>query len=347
MAVAAQLRLRHPAQPRHGVPGRQRCSCSSPRRRAASACRSTSSSARWPRTSASGPSASCSRAPAATARSACGPSRAKAAWSWRRRRDTPSYDGMPRSAIATGLVDFVLPPAEMPAQLLAYVAHAFGTLAPRPASALPPMPRTTLKQDLHPAARPDRPRLSRTTSPTPSAAASSGAWRCTRSTALDDYVAVPAADTGRGGGAVSRPADRRHQLLPRPGGLRGAASEQVIPALFAGKPPGRACASGCRAAPPARRPTRIAMLLQEHMETTEAALSRCRSSPPTSTPRHRPAAPGVYPASIAADVSPERLARFFVQEPTAALPRQQGDPRHAGVLRAGRRSRTRRSPGST
>ena len=36
------------------------------------------------------------------------------------------YDGMPRSAIATGLVDFELPPAEMPAQLVGYVAHAFG-----------------------------------------------------------------------------------------------------------------------------------------------------------------------------------------------------------------------------
>jgi two-component system CheB/CheR fusion protein len=33
---------------------------------------------------------------------------------------TTEYDGMPRSAIATGLVDWQLPPAEMPAQLLAY-----------------------------------------------------------------------------------------------------------------------------------------------------------------------------------------------------------------------------------
>src|SRR5512133_3971968 len=36
------------------------------------------------------------------------------------------YDGMPRSALATGLVDYELPPAEMPAQLIAYAAHAFG-----------------------------------------------------------------------------------------------------------------------------------------------------------------------------------------------------------------------------
>jgi two-component system CheB/CheR fusion protein len=40
---------------------------------------------------------------------------------------------MPRSAIATGLVDYELPPAEMPAQLIAYAAHAFGKLPPTPA----------------------------------------------------------------------------------------------------------------------------------------------------------------------------------------------------------------------
>ena len=48
------------------------------------------------------------------------------------------YDGMPRSAIATGLVDYVLPPAEMPSQLMAYAAHAFGRVAP---SNEPPWPR--------------------------------------------------------------------------------------------------------------------------------------------------------------------------------------------------------------
>ena len=34
------------------------------------------------------------------------------------------YEGMPRSAIATGLVDFVLPPEKMPEQLIQYTRHA-------------------------------------------------------------------------------------------------------------------------------------------------------------------------------------------------------------------------------
>src|SRR5712691_263395 len=35
------------------------------------------------------------------------------------------YDGMPRSALATGLVDYVLPPSEMPAELLVYAQGSF------------------------------------------------------------------------------------------------------------------------------------------------------------------------------------------------------------------------------
>ena len=72
--------------------------------------------------------------------------------------ESTEYDGMPRSAIATGLVDYVLPPAEMPAQLIAYVTHAFGkTLRPviRPAA----QGRRHAEEDLCPAAGPDRPRF--------------------------------------------------------------------------------------------------------------------------------------------------------------------------------------------
>ena len=39
--------------------------------------------------------------------------------------ESTEFDGMPRSAIATGLVDYELPPAEMAAQLMAYTVHAF------------------------------------------------------------------------------------------------------------------------------------------------------------------------------------------------------------------------------
>jgi len=37
--------------------------------------------------------------------------------------DSAKFDGMPRAALSTGLADFVLPPDQMPAQLLAFVKH--------------------------------------------------------------------------------------------------------------------------------------------------------------------------------------------------------------------------------
>jgi two-component system, chemotaxis family, CheB/CheR fusion protein len=50
--------------------------------------------------------------------------------------ESTEYDGMPRSAIDTGLVDYELPPAEMPAQLMAYATHAL-CKPPRPAAPSP------------------------------------------------------------------------------------------------------------------------------------------------------------------------------------------------------------------
>ena len=70
--------------------------------------------------------------------------------------ESTEYDGMPRSAIATGLVDYVLPPAEMPPQLIAYVAHAFGR-TPRPVSPPGSQGRRRDEEGLYPAACPDRP----------------------------------------------------------------------------------------------------------------------------------------------------------------------------------------------
>ncbi|MGS0754973.1 chemotaxis protein CheB, partial [Roseateles sp. GG27B] len=42
--------------------------------------------------------------------------------------ESADFDGMPRAALATGLIDYELPPPEMVPQLMAYVAHAFGRL---------------------------------------------------------------------------------------------------------------------------------------------------------------------------------------------------------------------------
>lgn len=41
--------------------------------------------------------------------------------------ESAKFDGMPRSALATGLIDFVLPPDDMPQQLLSFVKHPYAS----------------------------------------------------------------------------------------------------------------------------------------------------------------------------------------------------------------------------
>lgn len=55
------------------------------------------------------------------------------------------YDGMPRSAIATGLVDFVLPPDRMPEQLIKYAQHATRDVSPTTVPAEGPIPQSLQK----------------------------------------------------------------------------------------------------------------------------------------------------------------------------------------------------------
>jgi two-component system CheB/CheR fusion protein len=45
--------------------------------------------------------------------------------------ESAKYDGMPRSAISTGLVDYTLPADKMPEQLIDYVQHEFGRMPPK------------------------------------------------------------------------------------------------------------------------------------------------------------------------------------------------------------------------
>jgi two-component system CheB/CheR fusion protein len=45
-----------------------------------------------------------------------------------------AYDGMPASAIATGLVDYILPPGKMPEELIKYVKQSFIKGARKPES---------------------------------------------------------------------------------------------------------------------------------------------------------------------------------------------------------------------
>jgi two-component system CheB/CheR fusion protein len=225
--------------------------------------------------------------------------------------ESTEYDGMPRSAIATGLVDFVLPPAEMPAQLIAYAAHAFGR--PFLPGAVPaPKAESVLKK----------------------------IFILLRAQTGHDFSLYKA-------NTINRRIERRmavHQIGTMGEYLRylqqnpdevGALfrdlligvtnffrdpeafkvlEEKTIPKLFADKPAGelvRVWVPGCSTGEEAYS---IAILLQEHIEKTKRGFKAQVFATDIDGKAIVAARAGLYSASIAADITPDRLTRFFTAE---------------------------------
>ncbi len=226
--------------------------------------------------------------------------------------ESTEFDGMPRSAIATGLVDFELPAAEMPAQLIAYSVHAYGK---------PRQPATV------PAAKTE--------------------------SALKKIFIVLRAQTGHDfsqykPSTVDRRIERRmavHQIDSLDGYVKylqqtptevealfrdlligvtnffrdpeafQALEEEIIPKLFARKPAGavvRVWSPGCSTGEEAYS---IAILLQERLEALKQNYTIQVFATDIDSQAIATARLGRYPASIAVDLSPQRLARFFTAEP--------------------------------
>jgi two-component system CheB/CheR fusion protein len=234
--------------------------------------------------------------------------------------DSTEHDGMPRSAIATGLVDYILPPAKMPAELVAYVTHAFGK-KPRPVSAPPPTTEDALKkicyllraQTGHDFSQYKQNTLVR---------------RVERRMALHQIERMEAYLRYAQENPGELEALFRDLLIGVTNFFRDPeafASLQtlVIPQLFAGKPAGgsvRVWVCGCSTGEEAYS---IAILLQEHLDTLKQTFKVQVFATDIDKQAIDQARTGVFPASIAADVAPERLARFFTLDAEAGVYRVQ------------------------
>ena len=226
--------------------------------------------------------------------------------------ESAEFDGMPRSVIATGLVDYELPPAEMPARLITYAAHAFGKLS-RHAPGV-----ATLAQG-----------------------------------ALSKIFILLRAQTGHDFSqykptTIHRRIERRmavHQIATMGGYIKylqqtpsevealfrdlligvtnffrdpeafAVLEAQIIPRLFEDKPAGgtiRVWVTGCSTGEEAYS---IAILLQERMEALKTSYTVQVFATDIDAQAIATARMGLYPASIAADITPERLARFFAVDP--------------------------------
>ena len=224
--------------------------------------------------------------------------------------DTTEHDGMPRSAIATGLVDYVLPPGDMPAQLIAYVGHAFGKLPP--VTSLVPAGDGNLKALttlLRNHTGHDFSQYKSTTL----------VRRMQRRMAIHQIENVP--DYLRYARQSTSEVDAlfRDLLIGVTNFFRDpdafkALEDHVIPRLFrakSGVDPIRVWVPGCSTGEEAYS---IAILLQEHMQLIKRTQRVQVFATDIDSQAIERARAGVYPPSIAADVSPERLARFFTHE---------------------------------
>ena len=225
--------------------------------------------------------------------------------------ESTEYDGMPRSAIATGMVDFVLPPNEMPAKLLAYVAHAFGAYHVPVSSQAAQQPDGLEKiflllrsQTGHDFSQYKRSTIVRRVERRMAVHQIDG---------LEDYLRYMQLTRGEAD-ALFRELLIGVTSFFRDSEIFDEVQKQVIPQLFAGKAAGsviRVWVPGCSTGEEAYS---IAMLLRERMEDLKENFKVQIFATDIDREAIDHARAGVYPSSIIADVSPERLAHFFDQE---------------------------------
>ncbi|MDA3864394.1 MAG: PAS domain-containing protein [Deltaproteobacteria bacterium] len=224
--------------------------------------------------------------------------------------ESAEYDGMPRSAIATGLVDYELSPNEMPAQLIAYTSHAFGK------QSLPTTPPPQTKSSLNKILVLLRSQTGHDFSqykPTTSQRRIERRMAVHQIETIDDYVKF-IQQTPEEVEALFRDMLIGVTNFFRDPEAFQVLEKQIIPKLFADKGEKatiRIWVPGCSTAEEAYS---LAILLAEHREELKKNFKIQVFATDIDSQAIAAARTGIYPASIAADLTPERLARYFAAE---------------------------------
>ncbi|MBU1107661.1 MAG: PAS domain-containing protein [Candidatus Riflebacteria bacterium] len=223
------------------------------------------------------------------------------------------FNGMPDNALATGLVDYELIPAKMPAQLIAYANNAF--IRPSPGNTAKSAPKNeNAMQKIFVVLR------SQTGHDFSQYKTTTIHRRIDRRMAvqqietIDNYVNY-----------LQRSPDEVEALFYdmligvtnffRDSEAFEFLEKKIIPKLFAGKPENaviRVWSPGCSTGEEAYS---IAILLMEHMDKLKQRNTVQLFATDIDSRAIAKAREGIYPAGIAADISPERLAKFFTAEP--------------------------------
>jgi two-component system CheB/CheR fusion protein len=222
------------------------------------------------------------------------------------------YETMPRSAIATGLVDFVLPAAALAAKLLDLRQHGLPATRPASPERLPEREEDALQQILTQL-------QSRTGHDFRSYKPATVLRRIARRMRVAQVEGLAAY-----AGYLREHAPEAQALLKdllisvttffRDPEAFEAVRVQILPTLFVGKAPDeevRVWVPGCATGEEAYS---LAMLLREQVETLAAPPRLQLFASDLDEEALTYARDGLYPGAIAADLSAERLQRFFVPE---------------------------------
>jgi two-component system, chemotaxis family, CheB/CheR fusion protein len=225
--------------------------------------------------------------------------------------ESTEYDGMPRSAISTGLVDYELPPAEMANRLIAYVSRAYGQ-----AQYLPSVPAPRVENALkkvHVLLRGHTGHDFSEYKPSTVNRRIERRLAVNQIETIDEYVLF-ARQTPLEVEALFRDLLIGVTSFFRDAAAFKALDEQVLPEIFTRKPSGatiRVWSPGCSTGEEAYS---LAMLLQEGAEALKEGRKVQVFATDIDSRALAIARAGVYAADIALDVSPARLARFFAPE---------------------------------
>jgi two-component system CheB/CheR fusion protein len=232
--------------------------------------------------------------------------------------DEAEYSGMPRSAIATGMVDWVLPVAEMGRRVARYVASESHLRLPdvgMEGGAPAGSQQAPAEQELRDVLNLLRARTGRDFSRYKRATIIRRIGRRMQVNEVQDFGDYVGCLRTRPGEAEALLQDL---LISVTNFFRDpecfAALERQIPALFEGKAANGALRAWVVACATGEEAYSIAMLLAEHAARLPVAPTVQVFATDLDEQAIRVAREGVYPPSIAADVSDERLRRFFTRE---------------------------------
>ena len=225
---------------------------------------------------------------------------------------TTEFDGMPRSAIATGLVDYTLPPVDMAAQLIAYAAHAF-TLQVQHTSVGESKVESAL-QKIFILLRAQTSHDFSHYKPSTIHRRIERRMAVHQIDAMDDYVKF-LQQTPPEVEALFRDLLIGVTSFFRDPDAFQALEDTVIPGLFVDKPANAAVRVWCTGCSTGEEAYSIAILLQERVEALMQSFTVQVFATDIDSRAIATARLGIYPASISSDIAPQRLARFFTAEP--------------------------------